>query len=146
MGRMPLWITLATFLVLGGGNVAFTQGIDEPITFREAHLDQEFDLMLHEAALIKEEELVVTLKSVNNSHCPVNVTCIWEGIFVATLELSKSISNPMLITLYDRVTSKASDHGEYLDFNVRFISYKGCTGEITESKDCSVRLLVTRKP
>jgi hypothetical protein len=145
MGRMVIF---GTFLVFGGWiSLPFAMGSEPIIFMHEAHLDQEFDLKFREVAFIKEEELTVALKSVNNSLCPEGVICVWAGTFVVTVEISKSAAVPMLIRFPNSGDGKDSNSNEYLGYIVRFVLFEGCpaVGEITASDTCTVRLVVTRK-
>lgn len=54
------------------------------------YLNTQFQLQLHQTALIKSEGLEINFSNVSDSRCPVNVTCIRQGDVTVELEVLKN--------------------------------------------------------
>ena len=71
---------------------------DVPVTFISEHnLEEEFVLSIHESAAVVGEALRMKFVDVSeDSRCPKDVTCIWEGRVTAVVEVSTDGSSERL--------------------------------------------------
>ena len=69
----------------------------------QASLDEPFTLKFGRAASIEDEEIVIGFADVTeDSRCPVNVTCVWEGQVTISLNISTRGKEPILYSLTSR--------------------------------------------
>lgn len=69
----------------------------------KAKLDIPFALTFDQIALIEDEKIFIEFANVTeDSRCPVNVTCVWEGQVTIALNLSKGRKEPGSYSLTSR--------------------------------------------
>lgn len=80
-------VTISLWLVL---NALFTGCFGKPSGITSA-LGQEFTLTPGDSAMLTGENLTITFEEIiEDSRCPKNVTCIWEGRVSAMLTVEKN--------------------------------------------------------
>lgn len=80
-----LYLTL--ILLITGHFIGCTQEQPEPV---KAELNTSFQLEIGEQALIQSEDMRILLVNVTeDSRCPSNVTCIWEGQAAVMIYISQ---------------------------------------------------------
>ncbi|EIJ66727.1 hypothetical protein BD31_I1203, partial [Candidatus Nitrosopumilus salaria BD31] len=60
---------------------------------KDAMLDSSFALKIEEAAKINSELQLTVLNTIEDSRCPSNVTCVWEGTVSVQVNLIKDNLN-----------------------------------------------------
>lgn len=79
------------FLIVG---LAVLSLIFQPTAFAasnliDAQLNTPFTIQIGKTAEIKSESVMITLTDIEDSRCPADVTCVWEGEVILHLNLKK---------------------------------------------------------
>lgn len=75
-----------------------------------------------ENKFLKEYQMNVTFKGISeDSRCPKDVTCIWEGVAVAQIEIMGTATRPMTLNLAS-LDNKARNYNKSTEFNGYTIS------------------------
>ncbi len=112
--RYFLWLTMITILILP------LAACGKAPAEVNADLGQGFSLSIGQTAVIKGQNLQITLEDViEDSRCPANVTCIWAGRASSTIKILQA-SSPyrMVLTqlgLTDRYTTAT-----YQEYQISF--------------------------
>ncbi len=111
----------------------------------QANLGQEFSLSIGQTASIKGEDLQLKfLQVVNDSRCPSNVTCIWQGQASCLVEITYLESVQRVTLVQPGLTEEPSriDFNDYLiQFNLT--PYPEAGKEIKKT-DYRLQLVVTK--
>jgi hypothetical protein len=111
---------------------------------RGVRLGEEFELRPGESALLEQELLAITFDGVSDdSRCPIDVVCIWEGdavVRVTARRLPRTEARLELHTQPDR--SEAGFQG----YRIRLVSLapRPRAGQPVPARDYVARLVVTR--
>ena len=112
----------------------------------EYKMGEEFSLSIGETASIKGEQLQIRFLEISeDSRCPRNVTCIWEGRAVAVIEVFQGDTSQQ-ITLIEQGLSDLfakEQFGEY-EFHFRILPYPG-EAEVQISPDEYLLMLTVNK-
>jgi hypothetical protein len=113
----------------------------------KANLDQEFSLAIGQTASIQGEELQLKfLKVVNDSRCPQDVTCIWQGQASCLVEIAYFESVQEVTLVQPGLTEEPSriDFNDYrIEFNLT--PYPEAGKEIKKS-DYRLQVAITKPP
>ncbi|WBV61368.1 hypothetical protein PFY12_04415 [Chryseobacterium camelliae] len=75
-----------------------------------------------ENKFLKEYQMNVTFKGISeDSRCPKDVTCIWEGVAVAQIEIMGTTTRPMTLNLAS-LDNKVKNYNKSTEFNGYTIS------------------------
>jgi hypothetical protein len=97
----------------------------------QAGLDTPFNLRFGQTASIEEEEIVIRFADVTeDSRCPVNVTCVWEGQVTTALNISIARKEPTVCSLTGR-----AGHEELASADIDGYSIKLLKVEPPKTKD-----------
>lgn len=106
----------ALLLVLGAA--ACSAGSE--LTPVDAALDRPFEVRVGQAAVLPAEGLSIVFQQVrNDSRCPVDVQCVWEGDAELVLEVQASPSDREQLSLHT-----SSQFGTSVDFGAYRILYR----------------------
>ncbi len=101
----------------GGGGEPKT-----PLPTRSAVLDQGFTLRVGQDARFEGEGLTVTLRGVpDDSRCPEDAQCVWEGSVRVQVEL-KTASDPGTIVELNTISRVGSPEETYQSYTVQLVS------------------------
>ena len=96
------------FLVMVG--FAAMNCSDSSTNYVEIELDQEFEIKVGDSAILANQGLIIKYMAVTeDSRCPINAICVWEGNASVTLELKNSISDQMITRLNTNLNLKSID-------------------------------------
>jgi len=113
-----------------------------------AELGTEFELPYGTTAVIPSENLEVTFWNIpEDSRCPTDVVCIWEGQARVVLRVNQKGETPGELELIDRAGNKELATGELGGYTFRLLGvepYPKAAGKI-QLEDYRLRLLVERK-
>jgi hypothetical protein len=101
-----------------------------------ARLGETFMIKLGEQAFIEVEALTIAFVAVvEDSRCPADVRCIWEGNARIVTTLSKINNKPVSVEL--NTSMEFPREGEYLDYRIKLIKlepYPTTAREIAQSE------------
>jgi len=109
----------------------------------EYKMGEEFSLSIGETASIKGEQLQIRFLEISeDSRCPRNVTCIWEGRAVAVIEIFQGDTSQQIMLIEQGLSESSAKEqfGEY-EFRFRVLPYPG-EAEVQISPD-EYRLVLT---
>lgn len=126
----------------GGGSSSST-----PPATRSAPLGQTFTIQVGQQAQIDGEDLTVSLRGVpEDSRCPEDVECVWEGDARVQVELVKSLQSAAVVEL-NTSPRVGPDVAEYRNYTVKLTAIAPNTKSNRDIKpgDYVVTLLVSKK-
>lgn len=109
-------------------------------------LGEEFSLKVGQSAVIRGEGLEIGFEQVlEDSRCPRDVTCIWEGRVVVLVELCKNGTTHQMELIQQGLTNQMATT-YYGDYTIRFSvqPYPDETNNI-ETDDYRLRLAISKK-
>jgi hypothetical protein len=91
-----------------------------------SEIAQEFSLKGGQTTVLESEQLTIRFKSVTNeSRCPVNLRCVWEGNAQVNLQVTKAGKSPSKIALNTLGMRKYPREAKYLDYTIKLVA-RGC--------------------
>lgn len=113
----------------------------------EAELGQEFSLTIGQTASIQGEQLNLKfLEVVNDSRCPRNVTCIWQGQATCLVEITYLESVHRLTLTQPGLTEEPS-RIQFNDYLIQFnLTPYPQAGQEIKNGDYRLKLVVTKPP
>jgi hypothetical protein len=81
-------------------------------------LAKDIEIANGKSAVIESESLEIRFEGVgNDSRCPINARCVWEGDAAVTIELTKPGQQPGRLELH--TSGRFEQEGRYLSYHVR---------------------------
>jgi hypothetical protein len=88
----------------------------------EANLEQESDIKIGQEMIIKSESLKIVFASIeNDSRCPANVNCFWEGDAEVVLNVSKVGSSSEGTTINLHANRKFVQSAKYQQYEIKLV-------------------------
>ncbi len=88
----------------------------------QAKLDTPFALTFNQIASMEDEEIVIEFADVTeDSRCPVNVTCVWEGQVTVALNISRDGKEPGSYSLTSRTGHEKLASADIDAYSVRLL-------------------------
>ena len=111
----------------------------------EYKMGEEFSLSIGETAHLKGEQLQITFLEISeDSRCPRNVTCVWEGRAVAVIEVFQGDTAQQIMLTEQGISElSAKESFEEYEFQYRILPYPE-KAEVQISPD-EYRLMLTVK-
>ena len=111
-----------------------TAGCGRPSVIK-ASPGQEFSLAVSQRAELTGEDLIVTFKDVSeDSRCPKNVTCIWEGRAVCNLTVQKTgVTGELVLTQPGLTLTPATQEYQGYQYSFRVEPYPEAGKNIAKS-------------
>lgn len=142
---MPkVWLSLSIILLLG---LFFLAGCSAETEAVKANLGQEFSLSLGQTVVIEGEELELKfLEVINDSRCPKDVTCIWQGQASCLVEITYFESLHRVTLTQPGLTAEPSEI-DFKEYNIKFnLTPYPQEGKEISKDDYRLRLVVTKPP
>jgi hypothetical protein len=113
----------------------------------KANLGQEFSLSVGQAASIQDEDLQLKLlEVVNDSRCPSDVTCIWQGQASYIIEITY-LESLNKVTLIQPGLTEEFSRIDFKDYVIEFnLTPYPQAGKEIKKKDYRLQLVVTKPP
>jgi hypothetical protein len=108
-------------------------------------LGQEFELKINQEAMIEGEDMAVVFESVlEDSRCPVDVTCVWSGNAKIRLRSSKQKQEPAAVEVNTDLKPKSSP---YLGYEIKLVALKPSrkSEKAIQPNEYIATLIVTKK-
>ncbi len=129
-----LWVLPAILVLLSPSGCAKPSG-------NEVSLGQEFTLSAGQSASIAGENLKIQfIEVMNDSRCPINVTCIWEGRANCLVQFTQGSTAYRIVLTEPGLTDRADDM--FQDYKVTF-HLKPYPGEVENISKEDYRLQLT---
>ena len=113
----------------------------------EYKMGEEFSLSIGETASIKGEQLQIRFLEISeDSRCPRNVTCIWEGRAIAVIEVLQGDASQQIMLIEQGLSDPFAKEqfGEY-EFLFRILPYPEKAEVPISPDDYSLMLTVNKK-
>ena len=113
----------------------------------KANLGQEFSLSIGQTVSIQDEELQLKfLEVVNDSRCPSDVTCIWQGQASSLIEITY-LESVQKVTLVQPGLTEEPSQIHFNDYLIEFnLTPYPEAGEAIKDSDYRLQLVVTKPP
>jgi len=122
LDRIVPLLPFALLAACSGGNA--TSAPEPATSATAAQLGDSVRVVRGQPVSLDGGRLVVSFTDLNDSRCPANVVCVWEGDAAATLRLegAGAVATP---TLHTRLDPKATTHAGYEVALVNVTPYPG---------------------
>jgi hypothetical protein len=137
-----LFVSFALFVFFASLFPLFAQ---QPRRADVVQLGQEFELKINQEAMLEGEGLAVAFESVlEDSRCPVDVTCVWSGNAKIRLRSTKQKQTPAAVELNTDIKPKSSS---YLDYEIKLVALKPARkkDKAIQPAEYIATLIVTKK-
>ena len=137
-----MWMKLCLSIVFLCTVLSAVSGCGKDEYKDERAIGEEFSLHIGETVSIKGEQLRIEFLEISeDSRCPRNVTCIWEGRAIAIIEISKGDSSQNIELVVPGLTdTPAKTQFEEYEFVFKILPYP--EAEVQISRD-EYRLVLT---
>jgi hypothetical protein len=138
-------LALAAVGCMGDGSLGVR---DEDVgNVRRVAIGEEFTMTVHEVVVVDDTHLLISFDGVTeDSRCPTDVQCPWEGNAAVRLELSSEIAEfaPQPRVLNTSLEPRSTD---FMGLTIRLVDvapYPSTAGQPIDPESYVVKLVVTR--
>ena len=138
-------LALAAVGCMGDGSLGV--GDEDVGNVRRVAIGEEFTMTVHEVVVVDDTHVLISFDAVTeDSRCPTDVQCPWEGNAAVRLELSSQIAEfaPQPRTLNTSLEPQSTD---FMGLTIRLVDvapYPSTAGQPIDPESYVVKLVVTR--
>jgi hypothetical protein len=140
--RLPAYFFFALLAIFVSFSLLFAQ---QPRKAEVIRLGHEFELKINQEAMVEGEDMTVVFESVlEDSRCPVDVTCVWSGNAKIRLRSSKQKQAPAAVEVNTDLKPKSSS---YLGYEIKLVALKPSRNseKSIQPNEYTATLIVTKK-